>query len=495
MTLHVYNTLTRKKEEFQPLNGPKVNMYVCGVTVYDYSHIGHARAYIAFDVIFRYLKYKGYDVTYVRNFTDIDDKIIRRANEQGTEICDVSEAFIDAFTEDMDALGLLHPQIEPRCTENVPKMIEFISGLVEKGVAYPTPSGDVYFSIKKFPSYGKLSGRKLDDMRAGASERVEEASEKQDPFDFALWKGSKPGEPSWTSPWGEGRPGWHIECSVMSYNNLGETFDIHGGGKDLVFPHHENEIAQSEAYTGKPFAKYWLHNGFVNVPSSDGEETKMSKSLGNFYTVRDVMDAYHPQAIKFFMLSTSYRNDITFTDEGLKNSQKRIMYYYESLLKADKLIERIGGNIPKAEVLEPELVDNLITRVEAAMDDDFNTQKAIGELSEAFRLLNELTDRPKGKDKNKLRATVFALQEKIRHVGEIFGLLNLPPAETLAAIKLLQLKFYDVSVEDIEASIAKRLEARANKDWAAADGIRNELMEKGIELRDTPEGTDWTFKE
>ena len=495
MTLHVYNTLTRKKEEFKPMNAPRVNMYVCGVTVYDYSHIGHARAYIAFDVIYRYLKYKGYDVTYVRNFTDIDDKIIRRANEQGTGIKTVSEAFINAFVEDMDALGLLHPQIEPRCTEYVPKMIDFIAGLVEKGIAYPTPSGDVYFSIKKFPSYGKLSGRKLDDMRAGASERVEEAGEKRDPFDFALWKGSKPGEPSWTSPWGEGRPGWHIECSVMSYNNLGETFDIHGGGKDLVFPHHENEIAQSEAYTGKPFARYWLHNGFVNVPSSDGQDTKMSKSLGNFYTVRDVLAAYHPQAIKLFMLSTAYRNDITFTDEGLKSAQKRIMYYYESLLKADTLIEGIGGQIPDAGVLEPELVDNLVARVEAAMDDDFNSQKAIGELSEAFRLLNELTDRPKGKDKNRLRATVFALREKIRTIGDIFGLLNQPPAATLQEIKLLQLKFYDVSIDDIEHSIARRLEARANKDWAAADGIRDELMEKGIELRDGPGGTDWTFKE
>ena len=279
MALRLYNTMTNRKEDFTPLNPPKVGMYVCGVTVYDYSHVGHARPTIYFDVIYRYLKYSGYDVTYVRNFTDIDDKIIKRALELGITTTELTDKYIQAFNEDMDSLGLLHPDVEPYCTHYVPQMVEFIGSLIEKGHAYATESGDVYYRVDSFKGYGKLSGKNLEELEAGA--RVDVSDQKESPLDFALWKASKPGEPKWESPWGEGRPGWHIECSVMSTNNLGESFDIHGGGKDLIFPHHENEIAQSEASTGKPYARYWIHNGFINMPAEDGSgQVKMSKSLG-----------------------------------------------------------------------------------------------------------------------------------------------------------------------------------------------------------------------
>ena len=353
MALKVYNTMARRKEDFEPIDPPGVGMYVCGVTAYDLSHIGHARSAIAFDVIYRYLMYAGYDVTYVRNFTDIDDKIIRRAGELGVPTSELAEKYINAFTEDMAALDLKVPAVEPRCTDYVPRMVEFIEKLVEKGYAYPAPSGDVFYRVSRFEGYGKLSKKNLEDLEAGA--RVEVNEEKESPLDFVLWKAAKPGEPKWTSPWGEGRPGWHIECSVMSTENLSETLDIHGGGKDLVFPHHENEIAQSEAVTGKPYASYWLHNGFVNAPGGDGPEgTKMSKSLGNFYTVRDVLAAFHPQAIKFFMLSTHYRNDLLFTEDGLNRAQSRLAYFYDTLDKAAAFIAGNSGD--EGELVEKDQV-------------------------------------------------------------------------------------------------------------------------------------------
>ncbi len=497
MALQVYNTLTARKEEFKPLNPPNVNMYICGVTVYDYSHIGHARAYVAFDVIYRYLKYCGYNVTYARNFTDIDDKIIRRANEEGSDISAVSTRYIDAFSEDMAKLGLLTPDIEPRCTQYIEPMIKFIERLIEKGYAYAAPSGTVYYRIKKFVSYGDLSGKRLDDLMANASERLtsDEANEKEHPFDFALWKASKPNEPYWESPWGKGRPGWHIECSVMSTKNLGDTLDIHGGGKDLIFPHHENEIAQSEAYTGKPFAKYWLHNGFVNVLSDKGEETKMSKSLGNFFAVRDVLAAFHPQAIKFFMLSTNYRMDIVFSESGLAAAQKRVLYLYETLEKVDKLLASAGVQVNYAgELIEQKMIDGLIPAIEEAMDDDFNSQKAISVLSEPFKLMNALTDKPKGHDKNKLLATLYALRMKINTFASIFGLLDRDPAEVISEIKRLSLKFLNVTEDEINAAMEARAAARKEKNFAESDRIRDELAAKGIVIKDTPTGAVWTIK-
>ena len=340
MKLLVYNTLTKTKEEFQPLEPNKVKMYVCGVTVYDYCHIGHARSAVVFDVIYRYFLFLGYDVVYVRNFTDIDDKIIRRAQEEHTDYRTIAERYIAAFYEDMDRLGVLRPTVEPRATEHIKEMIEIIQKLFDKGYAYQS-GRDVYFSVERFPGYGKLSGRSLEDMMAGA--RVDIDEHKRNPFDFVLWKGSKEGEPAWDSPWGPGRPGWHIECSAMSAKYLGETFDIHGGGKDLIFPHHENEIAQSEAAFGKPLVRYWLHNGFVNINNE-----KMSKSLGNFLTIREILDKVHPEALRLFVISKHYRSPVDFSDETIKEAESGLERLYMTLSEA---LERIGGAVPPGQLL------------------------------------------------------------------------------------------------------------------------------------------------
>ncbi len=487
MALYVYNTLTQKKELFEPLNPPKVNMYVCGVTVYDFAHIGHARAYVAFDVIYRYLRYLDYDVVYTRNFTDIDDKIIKRSNEAGIPTRELTEKFIVAYHEDMHALNLLSPNIEPRCTDYIEPMIEFISDLIEKGYAYPTANGDVYYRVRNFKGYGKLSKKNIDDLEAGA--RVEVADIKEHPLDFALWKGSKPGEPEWKSPWGMGRPGWHIECSVMSSKNLGETIDIHGGGKDLIFPHHENEIAQSEARTGKPFARYWLHNGFINVPAEDGSADKMSKSLGNFFTIRDVLAAFHPQSLKYLFLSVHYRNDLLFDEERLERAEERMAYFYETLARADEFVaanSAEGGNI-----LEPALVESIEKDFIDAMDDDFNTPRAIGQLSDVFKKMNDMLAVTKGVNRADLAATLKAIREKLDAVVQVLGVFDEDPATFNEERKLRQLRFLDITPDEIKAKISERLEARANKDWTRSDAIRDELVARGIMLKDSKSGTSW----
>ncbi len=491
MTLQVYNTLTHKKEVFEPLNPPTVNMYVCGVTVYDYTHIGHARAYIAFDVIYRYLRYLNYDVKYARNFTDIDDKIIRRSNEACVDMHDLTDKFIDAYHEDMKSLSLLEPSVEPRCTDYIPKMMEFVSTLIEKGHAYAVENGDVYFRVHSFKGYGKLSKKNLDDLEAGA--RVEISALKESPGDFALWKGVKPGEPSWESPWGPGRPGWHIECSVMSSLTLGETLDIHGGGKDLIFPHHENEIAQSEAYTGKPFSKYWMHNGFINVPAENGSDTKMSKSLGNFYAIRDVLKAFHPQSLKFLFLSVHYRNDLLFSQERLEESEKRLAYIYETLEKVDEFIAIHDPEKGKMLEAERELVESIEPHFRDAMDDDFNTTKAFGQLSEVFKRMNELISNIKGVNKKDLSATLHAMRERLKLVADVLAVFDLDPKQFAEERKMRQLRFLDISLEEIEAKIKERLDARADKDWAKADAIRDELVEKGVIIKDGRDGTSWTI--
>ena len=340
MTLSVFNTMGSRKEPFVPLAPGKVRMYVCGVTVYDLCHIGHARANVAFDIIVRYLRHAGYDVTYVRNFTDIDDKILRRAAQEGSDYLAVSTKYIRAFHDDFDRLGLLRPDAEPKATENIPEIVALVARLVRGGKAYEV-GGDVYYSVKGFPGYGKLSGKNVDDLRAGA--RVDVDERKNDPLDFALWKASKPGEPAWESPWGPGRPGWHIECSAMSMKHLGETFDIHGGGKDLVFPHHENEIAQSEAATGKPFARYWLHNGFVNVNNE-----KMSKSLGNFFTLRDVLAQFKPEVLRFFLASSHYRSPIDYSDQSLTEAKAGLDRLYRVKEKAESLPRGGRGRLPRS---------------------------------------------------------------------------------------------------------------------------------------------------
>jgi cysteinyl-tRNA synthetase len=481
MSLRVYNTLSGKKEEFQPLVPGKVGMYVCGVTVYDYCHIGHARANIVFDIVYRYLQYSNYDVTYVRNYTDVDDKIINRANQQGISSKQLAEEFIQAFDEDMEALGLRKPTHEPKATEYIDRIIVLAKQLIEKGMAYES-AGDVYYSVEKFPTYLKLSKRNMEEMQAGA--RIAPGEQKRNPMDFALWKAAKPGEPSWESPWGPGRPGWHIECSAMSSALLGETFDIHGGGRDLIFPHHENEIAQSEGVSGKPFVKYWLHNGFVNI-----NQEKMSKSLGNFFTIRDILKSYNPEVVRFFILTAHYRSPVDFSDQNLKEAQAGLSRFYEALQLAAEAVE----GVPESDVAAQEGAE-LEAQFRAAMDDDFNTAQAIGHLFEGVRTINRLVAEKKFRKKADKVASVRALRKKIAELGDVLGLFVSDPAGWLKQQNLKGLQALGLTEADLDAAIQERLEARGNKDFARADQIRDELVQKGIELLDSPAGTTWKIK-
>jgi cysteinyl-tRNA synthetase len=482
MSLRLYNTLTGTKEPFTPLQPGKVGMYVCGVTVYDYCHIGHARANIVFDIVYRYLKYSGYDVTYVRNYTDVDDKIIQRANERGISSTELAEEFIRAFDEDMDALGLEKPTIEPKATEHIDDIIALVQKLIDAGKAYAA-DGDVYFAVQSFDNYLKLSKRNLDEMQAGA--RIAPGEKKRNPMDFALWKAAKPGEPSWPSPWGEGRPGWHIECSAMSTRYLGESFDIHGGGKDLIFPHHENEIAQSEAASGKPFVKYWIHNGFVNV-----NQEKMSKSLGNFFTIRDILQQYDPEVVRFFILSAHYRSPIDFSDQNLKEARHGLTRFYEGLLAAGEVLRQCEVDTS----IEAEEGKELRERFESAMDDDFNTAQAIGFLFDGVRNMNRLMSEKKFRKKKDKVAAVSALYHTLRELGGVLGIFTSEPAAWLERQKMAALADMDISAAEIEEKIAQRLQARKDKDFARSDAIRDELEARGILLLDSAEGTSWKIK-
>ncbi|HAS90565.1 MAG TPA: cysteine--tRNA ligase, partial [Desulfovibrio sp.] len=381
--MRLYNTLKRKKEEFVPLNGNKVNLYACGITAYDLCHIGHARSSVVFDILVRYLRFKGYDVTFVRNFTDIDDKIINRANETGVSATELAEKFIGEFYVDMDKLNILRADVEPKCTEHIPEMIKLTETLIEKDHAYATPSGDVYFKVRSFDDYGKLSGRNIEDLQSGA--RIQPGEEKKDPLDFALWKAAKPGEPSWESPWGQGRPGWHLECSAMSEKYFELPFDIHGGGQDLSFPHHENEIAQSEAATGKEMARFWVHNGFVQINSE-----KMSKSLGNFFTIRDILDKFMPETLRYFLLTMHYRSPLDFSFEALEEAEKGIRRVYAAL-------EQTGEALNKAKWSKAALPEEVIAEIEEAekgwaeaMEDDMNTAAALGHIFTLIRLAGRI---------------------------------------------------------------------------------------------------------
>jgi cysteinyl-tRNA synthetase len=481
MTLRVYNTLAGQKQEFKPLEPGKVGMYVCGVTVYDYCHIGHARANIVFDIIYRYLQYSGFDVTYVRNYTDVDDKIINRANERGISSRELSEEFIRAFDEDMDALGLRKPTHEPKATEYIEKIVAIVQTLIDKGMAYEA-EGDVYYSVATFPDYLKLSKRNMEEMQAGA--RIAPGELKRNPMDFALWKAAKPGEPSWESPWGAGRPGWHIECSAMSSSLLGETFDIHGGGRDLIFPHHENEIAQSEGASGKPFVNYWLHNGFVNV-----DQEKMSKSLGNFFTIRDILKSYDAEVVRFFILTAHYRSPIDFSDQNLKDAQAGLSRFYEALQVARDATDGCPeGGTPGEEAA------GLEELFRAAMDDDFNTAAAIGHLFEGARAINRLAAEKKFRKKADKVATVRSLAETILFLGDVLGLFGSDPAAWLHAQNLKGLATLGMEEAEVDTLIAERLAARQDKDFARADQIRDELAEKGVELLDSPTGTTWMIR-
>ncbi|MCJ7499279.1 cysteine--tRNA ligase [bacterium] len=478
MTLRVYNTLSGKKEEFKPLSPPKVGMYACGVTVYDYCHIGHARAAVAFDVIARYLRFAGYDVTYVRNYTDIDDKIINRSNEQGVHWKELAETFIEAHDTDMGALGVQRADVEPRATDYMAQIIAIVKVLVDKGFAYEV-DGDVYFEVEKFHGYGKLSKRNLDDLQAGA--RVDVDERKVNPLDFALWKSSKPGEPEWDSPWGKGRPGWHIECSAMSAEILGQPLDIHGGGKDLIFPHHENEIAQSEAAGGGEFVRYWIHNGFVNIDSE-----KMSKSLGNFFTIREVLEKYRPEVVRFFLLSTHYRSPLDFSDKALTEATAR----YERFMNLFARVHRMGTEDRDLDEIEIKSKNFLSQEIEPhfreAMDDDFNTAAAIGHLFTALGPLNGVLDSADSDGRGVAKGWKEAVDSFFLEIGQVLGFFDGGFAVGEA--------WFSAGTGDDESKIKaqamaeERVEARNNKDWAKADELRDAIAELGYTVQDTPQG-------
>ena len=477
MTIQLYNSMTRKKEAFVPLEDGKVKIYVCGPTVYDMAHIGHARSCVAFDVIVRYLR-RHYDVTYVRNYTDVDDKIIKRSIEEERPSIEVSEHYIAEFKTDMAALNNSVPDHEPKVTQTMDEIVTFVQNLIDKGHAYAA-EGDVYFAVQSFDGYGKLSGRSLDDMEAGA--RVEVNDKKRHPMDFALWKAAKPGEPKWSSPWGEGRPGWHIECSAMSCQLLGMPFDIHGGGKDLIFPHHENEIAQSEAAHGGCYARHWMHNGFVTI-----DDEKMSKSLGNFFTVRDVNERFAGEVIRFYLLGTHYRSPINFSDAALQEAEARLKYIYETL---GRLRGRAKNNVGIDGTLRSDAVGRVVAKFEDAMNDDFNTAKAVGDLSEIFKLINEILDQPREADED--ARTLNAIEKAIDDVGGSLGLFQADPAVLLAELESKKQKDAQVDAARIDALVQERQDARASKNFARADEIRDELQAMGVVLKDQGGQTVW----
>ena len=457
--LQIYNTMTRKKEVFTPIEENKIKMYVCGITVYDLCHIGHARVMVGFDMITRYLRHRGYDVTYVRNITDVDDKIIRRANENGERVDELTERMIQAMHDDEDRLGVLRPDLEPRATHHIGDIVDMVQTLVEKGFAYPADNGDVYYRVNKFAGYGKLTNRNLEEMQAGARIDVEDA--KENPMDFVLWKSAKEDEVSWDSPWGPGRPGWHIECSAMSTCCLGNNFDIHGGGPDLPFPHHENEIAQSEAATGEKYANTWMHAGAVRV-----DQEKMSKSLGNFFTIRDVLEKYNPEVIRYFLLSSHYRSPINYSEDGLKSARQSLERFYTALQGVDAV------EVPA----EGEWVE----RFKAAMDDDFNTAEAFAVLFDLAKQLNIAK-----KEGDTEQASQLAGYLKL--FGDVLGLFNQDADSFLKGEPAAD----GLSEGDIEAQIEARNQARKNKDFAESDRIRDELAAQGIILKDSREGTSW----
>lgn len=445
-------------------------MYVCGVTVYDSCHVGHARSLLTFDVIYRYLCFLGYQVAFVRNFTDLDDKIIQRAKEQGTTSEAIATRYIREFSQDSAALGLLPPTHEPKATEHIPEIISLIRRLEEKGMAYRI-DGDVFFPVERFPGYGKLSRRKIEELEAGA--RVEVDERKRSPMDFALWKASKEGEPFWESPWGKGRPGWHVECSAMSTKYLGQPFDIHGGGRDLVFPHHENEIAQSEGAFDCPFARYWIHNGFLNI-----NHEKMSKSLGNIYTIREILERYDAPTLRYYFLGSHYRSPIDFFDQGLEDAEKSMERIYETMDRLDRLVPSNGGTIPDEAVLE---------EFRREMDEDFNTPRALAFIFDEIHALNRRLD--EGKIAG-LSARVLAMKS----AGEVLGLFQEKAELFLSRKRERWMRNHGLSAQAIEELIQRRDRARSAKQWQEADRIRAELQERGITLEDTPGGTIWKVR-
>jgi len=476
--IRVYNTLKGEKEDFIPQKDNEVRMYVCGPTVYDLSHIGHARSAVAFDVIYRYLKYRGYKVVYVRNYTDVDDKIIKKANEQGASPKEIADRYIKAFDEDMDALGVSLPDFRPKVTETMDEIIKFVQTLMDKGYAYVV-DGDVYYSVRKFDKYGDLSKKNIEELEAGA--RVEVDERKKDPLDFALWKASKENEPWWESPWGKGRPGWHIECSAMNRKLLGETLDIHGGGKDLIFPHHENEMAQSEAATGKPFVRYWMHNGFVNI-----NQEKMSKSLGNILTIKDALKNYSAEAIRLFLLSSHYRSPIDYSPDVLHDAEASLDRFYTTKERMEKewpdVISKKTDKKKKEERLKP-LFD--------AMDDDFNTALAIGHIFNEVNNANRMMDEAKKSGVGEEFKTVLLLVKAVfDEMGSVLGVFHKSPKEYFNEKK----RYIKISEDEVKMLIDERNSARKSKNWKRADEIRKELEDKDVILEDKSGETIWKVK-
>jgi len=481
MSLRVFNTATRAKEDFVPLREGEVGMYVCGVTVYDLCHIGHARSAIVFDVLIKYLRARGFHVTYVRNFTDVDDKIIDRAKQLGKEPKTLAEEYIQAFYDDMGKLGIQNADREPRATEHIQGMIDMIIRLIDKGFAY-VEGTDVFYSVEKFSGYGELSGRRLEDMKAGSRIAVDE--KKRHPMDFVLWKGAKPGEPQWPSPWGPGRPGWHMECSVMSGHFLGSSFDIHGGGEDLLFPHHENERAQSIAANGGQFARYWIHNGFVTV-----ESEKMSKSLGNFLTIRDALQLYHPEVLRLFLLSKHYRSPLDFSKTAVLGLQAGLVRIYRTLQRLDQLIgpDKDKGTVPLPSSLSAPEKDSFLDQFVQTMDDDLNTANAVALLFEKVKEMNKTMDSPLDESS---RARLSVERRHLTLAATVHGFLREVPEvffEALAA------STQATDSGEIEKLIEERNGARKDKDWAKADAIRRRLKDMGIVLEDGPKGTTWRY--
>jgi cysteinyl-tRNA synthetase len=476
MAIAIYNTFTGKKEEFVPVTPGEVKCYVCGITVYDHSHVGHARSVIVFDVIYRYLRSLGYGVTYVRNYTDIDDKIINRAKAEHANWKEIAETYIASFKEDMAALGVVPPTFEPKATEHIDDMIRFVEKLLERGYAYQI-DGSVYFSVRKYDRYGELSGRSIDDMIAGT--RIEVDERKKDPLDFALWKESKPGEPFWECPWGTGRPGWHIECSAMSIKYLGNPFDFHGGGKDLIFPHHENERAQAECATGGRFVNYWVHNGFVTM-----DREKMSKSLGNIQTIKEFLKAYHPEVLRLFFLSTHYRNPIDYSEQSLENAESALQKLYYTL-------ERARGHAKEGSTpAQNNEFEELEKKFHEAMSDDFNTAVGLSSLFDLSKVLNRMIDEH---DESSFPHVAYG-ENLFVSMGSILGLLGQEMEAFRQTEALRHLGRVGLDEVSVQRAIDERVAARRGKDYKKADEIRTMLLQKGITLLDTPNGTTWRIK-
>ncbi len=479
MPILIFDTLSAQKRELVPLEPGRIRFYACGPTVYDAAHVGHGRSYVVWDVVVRHLRARGYAVKYVRNFTDVDDKIIRRANERGEDPVSLAARYARDFDEDMDALGNLRPDAAPKVSDHIPPIVSMIETLVAKGFAYPAANGDVYYAVRAFPDYARLSKRNLDDLLAGA--RVDPGDAKRDPLDFALWKAAKPGEPAWDSPWGKGRPGWHIECSAMTLVHLGAPIDLHGGGKDLVFPHHTNEIAQSAAAVGdgrtaESFSRYWMHHGFVEI-----DDEKMSKSLGNFFTLRDVFDKFDAEAVRLFYLGTHYRNPINYSDAILGEAERRLGYLYETLEKATAAA---GGASPVGEG------GALVEEARRALDDDFNAPQVLAILADAFTAANALADR-RGKRTPEEKARLAAFARDVREIGTTLGLVQRRPADALLAMRAKASARRGIDPAVVEAKLAERAAARRAKDFARGDAIRDELLAMGVAIMDGAGGTTW----